>query len=496
MNHFDVLILGNGIIGCSTAFELMKKNPGLKIAIAGPSGRGGGASVAAGAMISCFAEATSQTFKTVPNQIKFDLCYQALKRWPRWLDKINAFLPPDDQLKIEQGTYVLLNSRSSRLDTDNYLAILKSLDHYEEPYEEIDPSDIEEINPLQGCRPLRALWIPNEGCISSHAVLGALQKALGNAAWFDHEASHVIVQGGAAIGVEMTGGERVYADQIVLAAGAFSQKILDQIPGLSDTMPLVFSGVGYSILVEQNQFRPIRKVVRTPNRAGACGLHALPRSPETVYIGASNDLSFYPHITPKIGMLNFLMECAIQQIDQQLTKSKFLGFHVGNRPASIDSFPLIGETSVKNLFLITGTYRDGFHQSPLLANHMAALLCGEKGIVPSLFNPQRPLIQVKDKKASTEEYLVHFQGSSYEHNLLLPTGILTDQEYLGFIRERTEKLYEALGTNFGLPPDVLFMFDLDDENKAQIEKMKAYFQKIKFQQAELIQDEIRYPICP
>lgn len=485
MTHYDAVIIGNGIIGYSTAFALLKKKPKLKIAIIGPRNREGAASFAAGAMLNCFAEVTTQTLQTVPNQIKFEMCHRSLKLWPQWIEEINSYLPGDDRLEITFGTFVVLNSRSGKLDTDNFLCILNALNRYEETYQEIDPSEIDEINPLQSCRPLRAIWIPEEGCISSHKVLSALEKILENATLISEEANEIIIESGIAKGVRLASGKVVTADKLLLAAGAFSQKLLDKIPEISHKMPTIFSGVGYSLQAEQNPNRPIRHVVRTPNRAGACGLHALPRDAETLYIGASNDLSFYPHQIPKMGMFNFLMECAFQQIDQQLTRSKLLGFHVGNRPASIDSFPLIGELSLKNLFVLTGTYRDGFHQSPLLAEHMASIMCGENGIIPDLFKPERPLIQVKDKAASIDEYMDHFQGSSYEHNILLPTGILTDQEYLAFIRKRTEKLYEVLETDFGLPPDVLFMFDLDDENKMKIGSIRSYLKKIKFQQAEL-----------
>lgn len=487
MNHapcFDIAIIGNGILGYSTAYALQQKNPYLKIAIIGPRGREGGATVAAGAMLNCFAETTTQTLQTFPNRTKFEMCYRSLKMWPHWIEEINAHLPPDDRLSITPGTWVILNSRSSQLDTDNFLSILKTLDQYKEPFEEVNPRDLDEINPLQGSRPLRALWIPGEGSISSLRVLSSLEMILRSVAFINDEAIQILIESNAVTGIQLAKGAILRAEKVLLAAGASSQKLLDKIPEIQYTMPLICSGVGYSIQAQQNPHRPIRHVIRTPNRAGACGLHVLPRDSETLYIGASNDLSFYPHKSPKLGMLNFLMECAFQQIDQQLTSSRWIGYHVGNRPASIDSFPLIGELSIQNLFVMTGTYRDGFHQSPLLAAHMASVLCGEKGCVSEIFKPQRPLIQVRDVAASIDEYLAHFQGSSYEHSVLLPTGILTDQEYLELIRHRTETLYGRLETSYGLPPDVLFMFDLDSESRQKLGWFKEYLQKMKFQSVE------------
>ena len=58
----DLSIVGNGILGLMTAFELTNKEPNLKIAVIGPADRKGGASQASGAMLGCFGEITDQTF--------------------------------------------------------------------------------------------------------------------------------------------------------------------------------------------------------------------------------------------------------------------------------------------------------------------------------------------------------------------------------------------------------------------------------------------------
>ena len=58
----DLTIVGNGILGLMTAYELTNRNPSLKVAIVGPADRAGGASQAAGAMLGCFGEITDLTF--------------------------------------------------------------------------------------------------------------------------------------------------------------------------------------------------------------------------------------------------------------------------------------------------------------------------------------------------------------------------------------------------------------------------------------------------
>lgn len=53
---FDVIIIGNGAIGCSIAIELASQHPDISIALVGNKARSGSASTAAGMMLNLFAE--------------------------------------------------------------------------------------------------------------------------------------------------------------------------------------------------------------------------------------------------------------------------------------------------------------------------------------------------------------------------------------------------------------------------------------------------------
>ncbi|MEM8628992.1 MAG: FAD-dependent oxidoreductase [Chlamydiota bacterium] len=491
MKNYDLTIIGNGIMGLSTALALCNKFPKFRIAIVGPWGNKNGASISSGAMLHCFSEVTTQTLATAPGQAKFALCHQALKKWPIWLESINNYLPDAKKLRIYPGTYLLLNNRSSELDTDNFFAIIEALNLYSEPFEEVLPKEIGEIDPVHDARPLRAIWVPGEGCISSHELLSSMTtilRKMDNVDFVNDHAENIDCKNGTCKSLILKTGEVIHSEKILLAAGAFSQALIDKMTDLRDSMPMVLSGVGYSILVEQNKNKPITHAIRTPNRAGACGLHVLPREGNSLYIGASNDLAFAPHKDPKMGMFNFLMECSLEQIDQKLCSSYMRGFSVGNRPATLDSFPLIGPSKIKNLFIMTGTYRDGFHQSPVMAQYMADLITNTEEDCTSpffqYFKPHRELIQVKNKNDSIEEYVRHFQGSSYEHQLSLPIGILSDDDYLDIVRKKAEKLYDTLDIDYGLPPDVLFMFALEKQENASIKRTTNHVRKLGYKHAE------------
>ncbi|WST20134.1 FAD-binding oxidoreductase [Streptomyces xanthophaeus] len=43
-------------------------------------------------------------------------------------------------------------------------------------------------------------------------------------------------------------------------------------------------------------------------------------------------------------------------------------------PRPLDRFPLLGPTGIDGLYVETGTYRDGFHSSPVIARLLAELI--------------------------------------------------------------------------------------------------------------------------
>ena len=146
MVTFDLSIVGNGILGLMTAFELTNKNPNLKIAVIGPAGQEGGASQASGAMLGCFGEITDQTFINDQADKRFMMAYDAHKRWPSVIENLNSLVPKSHQQEINQGTFVVMNPCSGQIESDSFRELLSTLNRLDEPYEEIDPRDIEGFN--------------------------------------------------------------------------------------------------------------------------------------------------------------------------------------------------------------------------------------------------------------------------------------------------------------------------------------------------------------
>jgi glycine/D-amino acid oxidase-like deaminating enzyme len=462
MQSFDVLIVGNGVIGLSCALALRLEDQNLHIGIIGPSSPCGDASSASGAMLGCFGEVTASTLKSRFGQAKFDIARQSATLWADWLQIINELSPYREKLSANLGTFVALNSASGLLDSENFQTIIKALEAYNEPYDTLNPDNIPGLHPLPNFRPLQAIFLPNEGSIHSGNLLYHLRGILKNApniTYIDGTVDKLSFSSDNFSSLETQQGERISANQLLIAAGSSSQSLIEQIPGIKKKIPPLFYGVGCSILIEVPQ-RKIDYVVRTPNRSFACGLHVVPRDPQTLYIGATNNVEIAPETHPRMALLHFLMQCALEQIDQGFHNAKVISSFVGNRPVALDTFPLIGSTSVSNLKILSGTYRDGLHCSPLLARCMAKKLLNENYSHDcfDLFPPERKPIQTMTKEESIEEALKHYMAGAYEHAMKLPR-VGWDEMFIQLLRQKFYALYQDLNIDFGLPPDLLLMFD-------------------------------------
>jgi glycine oxidase len=477
MKSYDVAIAGNGILGCATALELIRADPGLNIAVIGQARRPWAASTAAGAMLGCFAELNHRSLSSAPGKAKLDLSIRALDAWPSWLEELNADLPDQRQLAITEGTYVILNSRGGRLDSLNYQAIIDALEAYGRSYESVPRGEVPNLNPSVESRPLAAVYLPEEGAIDARHLLDAVVSVASRhgVTFIDDEVIGWKQDGSRArCAITESAGE-ISADRFLVAAGARSNFVLHDLAEDSAPLPPVVSGKGISVTCRSTSSE-IANVVRTPNRSGGCGLHLVPGRDGTVYLGATNELLLQPNEYPTIGMVHFLLDCAIQQLDNALFMSEVLQWHVGNRPGSIDGFPLIGKVWQDNVWMLSGTYRDGFHCSPVLARQTADTMLGGNGILGDhCFAPLRKPLRVMNSDEAIDEVTLHVVSQLYEYevrpNTQLSSGIQKQ------VRADTRATYDRLETDLGLAPEILETLNWGDDKEANIGFLRDYLKR-------------------
>lgn len=452
MDRYDVLIIGRGVLGLSVALELARREPDARVAIAGPAAPVGIASRAAGAMLGCFGEVTYDTLATDASRAKFEIGLEAHRRWPVVLETLErtAGVTPHHV----PGTHVLLNARSGELDTLNFGALIEALDSYDERWEEVDPRDVPGLRPVPDSRPLRAVLLPDEGAVDGNQVLGMLELAVAalGVGFIDDHVSALAEQDGS-LGARLASVGAIGAGQIVVAAGAWSASLLRTLLPLDGVLPM-FAGAGVACVGRRVAGEPFSTVVRTPNRSGSCGLHLIPLPAGREYIGATNVVFAEPELHGHAGIQHALVGYAMDQLDEAIFFHRVEQWRIGNRPITLDGFPAVGATAAEGLFVITGTYRDGFHCSPVLAEYLVDEMLGAVSALPPCFAPTRRPLFTRTVDEAVADYVLHSSAGWFEESGVVPRHLTT-----GLLAEAFEPMVRALhadvGLDVGLAPEIL-----------------------------------------
>lgn len=469
MKTYDHLILGGGAVGLAIAFRLAKTLKNSKIAVIDYH-TGSAASRAAGAMLGCFGEVTKYTFSHEANREKFKLTYDAHNKWDEWRSEIE--MVSGEKVWHKEGTHIILNTQGGDLDEDNYEAIISTLKEFNEPFEEINPKNIKGLDPSPLAKPLRTLYI-QEGAIDSNQYLQVLRTACEklNIEFINGKVDQIISSGNQYIAKGDF--EEVSSENIILATGAFSNELLKNSElGLS-IMPL-FAGVGFA-MVMKTYGQAFEHTIRGANRSGSCGLHLVPLE-EREYIGATNVIYATPQNQAIAGMNLFLTSCAIDQLKRDIFSSNVEEYRIGNRPISLDTFPLIGKTSLKGFFVATGTYRDGFHCSPVIADNIVNEIVGEKRIISEMFNPERKPIQTLTQEESIKDFAQQSLSGAYEFWLKLP-GIIKEKDMITMYEQQAKNIYKKLGIKGGINTDILFCLSMQTPSEDSMLELTEYLQK-------------------
>jgi len=415
-------------------------------------------------MNGCFGEVTSTLLSSVHGRAKLAMDIRAAGMWDEWLQSLTEASGMDG-IRSASGTVVMLNTVGvPAIDTQNYAAIREALVEHKEPFEDLDATQLDWLRPEPTSRPLQAMFIPGEHAVNTPVLLSALTAAYTRASGVlvDDLVTNLRVRDGRMDGVVLGSGEALTAPAVMLTAGSRSHELLGAVPEVRDRIPGMVSGYGVSALVETEDGTVPATVIRTPNRAFACGLHVVPRMDGQVYLGATNIISVRPRSLAAISDLTFLLGCGVRQLRADLSEGGLSKIQVGNRPVPIDGFPLLGEAGVPGLWMMTGTYRDGLHQSPLLATELAARILGEANSPElEMFAPVRPPIQALSREETVDATVVHMMATGYEYAWNVPAEWPPRMER--HLRRWYRSMADELDPEFTPPPELLAAMQPDIE---------------------------------
>lgn len=474
-NLYDIIIIGNGILGLQSAFFLKTADQNLKIALISPPDRTGCATLAAAAMINVFAEIDYGMLENIPLWERFQLTYRGGQLWDKHAEALSQY--SDEPLQIKRGTYVLVNARSTAIEVRSLNYIKKVIPQLGHHYENIDPNTISWLKSGDDACPIETIKI-DDGYINSRQVVQALDramKALGIDV-FPTQATRLSQEkklfGSKEKLVTLESGEVLQAPHIVFANGAYAQQLINQIPDLRAQTPHLLYGAGFGLDLSFPQWvrqyggldKEIFKmdaVIRTLDRGGNCGLHVVPLGNGEFFVGASSGVWMEPEPFPRLHGIKSLVLGAISEINYGFFHANTQVRANGYRPITLDCFPLLGESEMKGYWFINGTKRDGFTMSPYICQKLASSIIHQRQELPHIFRPSRPLISYKTQAEAIKSAQLMLDGADRQHGgiqapYMVPSYHANRYQWVDGIYAKRKI------EGFGIHPEVLHLYENDD----------------------------------
>jgi glycine oxidase len=215
-----------------------------------------------------------------------------------------------------------------------------------------------------------ALEIANDHAIDPRRLTEALAEACARAGVelrTGAEVTALEVRAGRVGGLRMASGELVAADQVVIAAGAWSSRI----EGIPEQAQVSIRPVKGQILRLRDPCGPglLGHVLRMASA------YVVPRGDGRYVLGATMEERGFDTTVTAGAVFELLREVIelVPGMDELVIEE----LSAGLRPASADNLPVIGPGAISGLHWATGHYRNGILLAPVTAERLAAVLAGE-----------------------------------------------------------------------------------------------------------------------
>jgi glycine oxidase len=382
----EVLVVGGGIIGMAIAWRA--RQAGMSVSVLERDLAGRGTSHVAAGMLAPVAEVE---FGEAGRRL-LELGLRSVGLWPAFAAELEASSGVSVGL-LRNGTLLAARDEDDARELERQLDFRRSLGL---AVRRLRPSEARELEPALAPTVRLALEAPDDHCVDPRLVLVALRRvcAAAGVQLREHarvarveleDASRDDAGGGRGSGrVRVTGvtledGERVPAEQVVLAAGPWSEGI--------DGLP---AGAGVPV-------RPVKGQIlrlRDPSGPGLLrrvlrfrGGYLVPREDGRYVLGATVEERGF-ELAPTAGGVYELLRDA-RELVPGISELEIEELSVGLRPGTPDNAPAIGRGAAPGLIWATGHYRNGILLAPLTAELVAGVLAGGEDPLLSACAPDR-----------------------------------------------------------------------------------------------------------
>lgn len=357
-----VVIIGGGLAGLVTAWRVGQS--GGEVTVIDPA-PGSGASNVAGGMLAPVSEA----WFGEEDRLALDLAAHAL--WSDFARDLEAASGLDVGFRTEGTIQFAFNQDDLRaLARTREFQLSLGLDVVE-----LSGSQVRELEPLLSPNVLGASLVKSDHSVDNRALVIALIAVC--------KAVHVNFIKERAVGIEFATGEGsksvrgvrteqqvIPANQVVIAAGAWSSQILGGEslgvrPIMGEILKVAARSGGPTLISHT-----VRGTVR------GFPVYLVPRTNGEIVIGATQ-LETGFDIEPTAGGIFQLLRDA-REVFPYLSEMRIVELMAGLRPGSPDNAPLMGPLGdAVGLFAATGHYRNGVLLTPATGDVMCAHLAGK-----------------------------------------------------------------------------------------------------------------------
>ncbi len=375
--HYDVLIIGAGVVGCSIAYHLARL--GLRLALVERGEIAGEASLAGAGMLAPLAEADETDADAEQASPFLQLCLAGLHHYQNL----------DQQLKQETGIdigLVKVPTLRPAFNKHDAIALQTTLAWQQQllpGLEWLDAESTRSMEPLLSPKVQGALVSPYEYNVSApHLTLAyARGAALHGAHIFTGRSmDHLLLQERRVVGIETDQGP-MFAEHVILAAGAWTGRWHTK-----TVSPVIFPVKGQMLALQAPLGPPLRHTIYY-HKLG----YLVPKAYGSIYVGATSEYAGFNKTVNASGVVALL--ATVAEIAPRLLDGSFECTWIGLRPGSMDSLPLLGASrSRPGLWLASGHFRKGILLGPLTGHILAELIQGRPapfGLDLSAFDPDR-----------------------------------------------------------------------------------------------------------
>ncbi|MEZ4325162.1 MAG: glycine oxidase ThiO [Polyangiales bacterium] len=359
MSSPEIIVVGGGIMGCSTALRLARA--GASVCVLERSVPGAEASTAAAGILAPMMENEQDgpglrlglRSATLHSTWAADLRERhALEVGHRVSGLLRVAFAHEGDASVMALEEHAARLRASGLTGMDGVALL-------------DGAEARRREPALSPAVCAALELPGEGQVDPRLLLPALSVAAereGVRFLTDCVVREVLVHGGRAQGVRLDDGP-LHAGHVVVAAGSWTSVV----PGVPVPAGTVAPVKG-QLMRTHARPRLLERVV-----FGAGG-YLVPRAAGDVLIGATTEHVGFARGVTLSGLAELI--AIATTVAPRLAGCVVQDHWAGFRPGTPDGLPLVGSTHVPGLWLASGHYRNGILLAPVTAEILTAQLLG------------------------------------------------------------------------------------------------------------------------